>query len=247
MSRIPRSVRYTVTVAADFRELKFNGPPRSGDYSRPSDELLLLREMHHRFANTLAVLGAVLRCDFARAATADFQRSFARFESLISAFGNLHRCLIAGASNDCTSVRAYFVNLCKALSVAVLEPRDIRCEVNVDAGVLRSERCELLGLVIAELVTNAAKHAFREHIDRLVRIEVIRNADAWLCTVIDNGEGLTAPSPGLGSNIIRQLVGKLGGHLSIKSGKRGTSAVVTCPDCEADCGVGHGRLDSNST
>ena len=234
-------------AATDFRELEFSAPPKSSGLPRLSDDLLLLREMHHRFANTLAVLGGVLRCDLARPATADFPRSLERFESLISAFGNLHRCLIVGASNDWTSVRSYFVSLCKALSDAVLEPRGIRCEVNVDAGELRSERCELMGLVIAELVTNAAKHAFREHIDRLVRIELIRNADVWLCTVIDNGEGLAASQSGLGSNIIRQLVGKLGGHLSVKSGKGGTSVVVTCPGCGADGGEGEGRLLSNST
>ena len=214
-----------------LRELKSYTRPTSGGFPRRLDQHLLLREMHHRFANTLTTLGGILRCHLARPA-ADFHSSLERFETQVLAFGNLHRCLIVGASNDWICVRSYFGNLCKALSDAVLKPCGIGYEVSVDAGELQSERCELLGLVIAELVTNAAKHAFREQVNGLVRIELIRNGDVWFCTVIDNGGGLSTALPGLGSNIIRQLVRTLGGHLSTKSGKAGTSVVVTCPITE---------------
>jgi two-component sensor histidine kinase len=216
---------------ADLSEPECYTRPESGGFPRRSDGLLLLREMHHRFANTLTALGGVLRCQLARPA-ADLHGSLERFETQVLAFGNLHRCLIAGANSDSVSVRSYFVNLCKALSDAVLEPRGIGYEVSVDAGELQSERCELLGLVIAELVTNAAKHAFREHINGFVRIELTRNDDVWLCTVVDNGGGLSGVSPGFGSKIIGQLVRTLGGELSGKSGKWGTSVVIRCPIAE---------------
>ena len=179
-------------------------------------------------------MGGALRCDLARLGATDLHGPLERVETQILAFANLHRFLVVGASNDWILVQSYFVNLLKAVSEAVLKPRGIRCDVRVDAGELQSERCELLGLVIAELVTNAAKHAFSWHMNRLVRIELIRNANVWFCTVIDNGGGLTATPPGVGSSIIRQLVGRLGGHVATKSGKGGTSVVVTCPDCGAD-------------
>jgi two-component sensor histidine kinase len=217
-----------MTEMASVREVECCAPPTSGGFRRGLDEFLLLREMHHRFANTLTALGGVLRCHLARPA-ADFRRSLERFETQVVAFGNLHRCLMVGASNDRISVRSYFMNLCKALSDAVLEPRGIGYELSADSGELQSERCELLGLVIAELVTNAAKHAFCEYSNGLVRIELMRKGDIWLCRVIDNGTGLGAASPGLGSSIVGQLVQTLGGHLSTNSGKTGTSVVVMCP------------------
>ena len=43
---------------------------------------------------------------------------------------------------------------------AGLEPRGIRCQATIGDGFLESKRCERLGLIIVELVTNAAKHAF---------------------------------------------------------------------------------------
>jgi two-component sensor histidine kinase len=72
-------------------------------------------------------------------------------------------------------------HLCGALSEALLKPLGIRCEVSVDAGEFPGERCERLGLVIAELVTNSAKHAFHGRNDRLVRVELVNRVDSWVC------------------------------------------------------------------
>ena len=197
------------------------------------NELLLLREMNHRLANTLTVLISVLRCDVELPALPGLQDALARLEKRILAFSGLHRSLIVGVEKRRISVQVYVENLCKALSDAILAPLDLKCEVRVDAGELSSERCELLGLVIAELVTNAAKHAFRNRDDGVVRIELIREVDAWLCIVADNGDGITAIMSGAGSKIIEQLVQTMDGSLIKKSNPNGTSIVVTCPVAEA--------------
>jgi two-component sensor histidine kinase len=188
-----------------------------------------LRELHHRIANTFSVLTSVLRRDFASPISPEFQRSLDRYESRIVAFGRLHRSLMIGAVSDYISVQYYVEHLCKDLSTAILEPIGVRCEVRADAGELLGERCELLGLVIAELVTNAAKHAFHERSDGLVRVELIRIDDGWLCIVSDNGDGMDMESPGVGSKIVGQLTRALGGHCVKTSGQRGTSVAITCP------------------
>ena len=117
------------------------------------------------------------------------------------------------------------------------EPVGVRCEVEVDNGELPGEHCQLLGLVIAELVTNAAKHAFRERKNGLVRVELIRKADAWLCVVSDgNGDAVSAGPPGLGLRIVEQLTRALGGHCAGTSGQYGTCVAVTCPTAVSAAG-----------
>jgi len=143
------------------------------------------------------------------------------------AFGELHRSLLVGARSDWISVPYYVEHLCKALSDALLEPRGVTFEVHVDAGELRSEQCELFGLVIAELVTNAAKHAFCDGVDGIVRVELVRQAHGWLCVVSDNGDGAGAVLPGIGSKIIEQLVQTMGGRIARRSSASGTSIAVT--------------------
>jgi two-component sensor histidine kinase len=104
----------------------------------------------------------------------------------------------------------------------------VRREVCADDGIFRSEHCELLGLIIAELAINAAKHAFRERDDRLLRVEFINNTDPWVCVVSDNGVGSPAMSSGVGSRILESLLQALDANLVRKSGLDGTSVAVTC-------------------
>ncbi|HEX4160373.1 MAG TPA: sensor histidine kinase [Rhizomicrobium sp.] len=190
------------------------------------NEFLLLRETHHRFANTLTVLMSMLRQEFAP--TPALRESISRCEARIAAFGNLHRCLVVGAADEWISAQGYIEHLCGALSDALLRPLGVRCEVVADEGEVPRGRCEQLGLIITELVTNAAKHAFRGRNDGLVRVELINRSDCWVCTVSDNGVGAGAASAGTGSKILEQLVRALGGNLIRKSGRFGTSITVAC-------------------
>jgi two-component sensor histidine kinase len=192
-----------------------------------SDEFLLLREMHHRIANTLTVLTSVLWHEFTQSESPDLRTFLARCEARIVAFGKLHRALVVGAAHDWISVQNYIEHLCEALSEALLKPLGVRCEVFADAVELPSERCELLGLVIAELVTNAAKHAFHRRSGGSVQVALFNKNDSWVCVVSDNGVGTATASLGVGSKILKQLVRALGGTFVRRSGRSGTSVIVT--------------------
>jgi two-component sensor histidine kinase len=191
---------------------------------RQPDEFLLLREMHHRFANTLMVLMSMLHDEFGL--TPALRDSLNRCEARLVAFGKLHRSLVIGAANRHIFVQSYIEALCEALSGALLKPRGIRCDVFADEGELPCERCEQLGLVIAELVTNAAKHGCRGRNKGLVRVELINKIDLWVCIVSDNGAGASMTSAGVGSEILEKLIRVLGGKLVRRSGRYGTSVTV---------------------
>ncbi len=226
-------------ASADYRSLiqgreavpsKFDWLASQLDSSalRERDEFLLLREMHHRLANTLTVLTSALRHEFAQLALPEIQDSLARYEARIIAFGNLHRSLAVGAVDGLVSMPRYIERLCDALSKALLKPLGVGCEVVADAGECPSQRCERLGLVVAELVTNAAKHGFHGRENGRVRVKLVNRGDCWVCIVADNGVGPAMPPPGIGSTILEQLVRSLSGTLIRKSGYHGTSVFVTC-------------------
>jgi two-component sensor histidine kinase len=191
------------------------------------DRFLLLREMHHRLANTLTVLASVIRHEFAVSVSPDVSRSLTRCEARIVAFGKLNRALAIGAVDKRISLRCYVERLCEALSEALLGPFGIRCEVFVDAGEFPAEQCERLGLVICELVMNAAKHGFIGRKDGGVRVEIQKESGSWVCIVADNGVGTKSAPSGTGSKIVEQLVAAIGGTLVQSSGPDGTAVIVT--------------------
>lgn len=202
-------------------------PRRDRSADRGTDEFLLLREMHHRMANTLTLLTAQLWQEFRSSTTPRIRRSLTRCEARIAAFGHLHRLLAVGARNRPIPAQGYVEELCHALSEAVLTPIGVRCEVSVDDGVIPSGTCERVGLIITELVTNAAKHAFAGLDGGLVRVEMTSKPGRWLCTVSDDGTGIEVPLANSGTRILDDLAQMIGGTLILRSGADGTSVTVT--------------------
>lgn len=194
------------------------------DQSR--DWELVLRESHHRMKNTLTLLGASVRRDFTRAGTRDVSIAVDRFERRIVAFGRLYQLLSDSDNLSAVAVGTFFENLCEALSEAVLEPVGIRCEAAIESGTLPASQCHRLGLMLTELVTNAAKHAFPNNDGALIRIELVNRDGAWLCTVADNGIGATGPLQGTGSRILDGLARSIHARLRGEAGQGGTQVTI---------------------
>jgi two-component sensor histidine kinase len=190
---------------------------------------LVLREFHHRFANTLTIVSATLRCDLVSFDNPRLRRVIAQHERQVLDFAKLFRYLAMGASEQEMSSEAYFKPFIEVLARSVLSPLGTRCEVFIADGLLPAKKCEQLALIITELVMNAAKYAFRDRRDGTVRIEICRDQDLWFCSVSDDGGGMSRNSKGLGSKIVDALLAILGGEITTYSKKSGTQVLVSFP------------------
>jgi two-component sensor histidine kinase len=79
--------------------------------------------------------------------------------------------------------------------------------------------CWMMGMIVADLITNSVRHAFDE-----------QGGGTIECRVSDNGS-LSSPSvtPGSGRRIIEVLAHELDADLQFKSGENGSEAVLTMP------------------
>ncbi|PDT88842.1 histidine kinase [Bradyrhizobium sp. Y36] len=193
---------------------------------------LVLRESHHRMKNTLTLLGASVRRDFTRAGRGDVSLAVDRLERRIVAFGRLYQLLSDNDDPSIVSVAPFFENLCGALSEAVLEPAGIRCEAAIESGTLPAAQCHRLALMLTELVTNAAKHAFPNRSGAVIRIDVVHRDGAWLYTVADNGIGATGPLQGTGSRILEGLARSIHARLHGEAGQGGTRVTIAMPTAD---------------
>lgn len=198
------------------------------DVSR--DRELVLRESHHRMKNTLTLLGASVRRDFTRPGIKDMSVAVDRFERRIVAFGRLYQLLSDNDDLTMISVETFFEGLCGALSEAVLEPAGVRCEASIESGMLPAWQCHhRLALMLTELITNAAKHAFPNKYCALIRIEVANREGSWFCTVADNGVGVTGPLRGAGSRILEGLARSIDARMHGEAGHGGTRVTIAMP------------------
>jgi two-component sensor histidine kinase len=196
------------------------------DFDDQADWDLVLRESLHRMKNTLTLLGVSVRRDLMRGPHDDVSAALDRFEGRLVAFGKLYQLLSSDADIPTVSVEGFFEPLCGALSQAILEPAGIRCE---EDGTLPAFKCRRLALMLTELVTNSAKHAFPNKNGALVRVDIVNRDGCWFCTVADNGIGATDPLSGAGSRILEGLARSIRARIRGDAGQGGTCVTVVLP------------------
>jgi two-component sensor histidine kinase len=190
---------------------------------------LVIREAHHRMKNTLMLLAASVRRDFKRAGINDFRAAVDRFERRIVAFGELYHLLSCGEDIETISAANFFERLCEALSETILEPATIRCVAAIQDGKLSVMQSHRIGLIVTELVTNAAKHAFPDTRSGVIRIEAFSRNRCWCFAVTDNGVGAAGLQQGTGGRILERLSQSIQGRLHYEASPAGTRATLSVP------------------
>jgi two-component sensor histidine kinase len=119
--------------------------------------------------------------------------------------------------------------LCESISNSILSSRGIALTLASDSVSICAYRYWQISLVIFELVTNAARHAFGLEKDGSIKV-IARVCDGNLqCAVIDDGVCEGVASPGRGTTIVNALITDLGGTISRNHSKAGSMIAVCVP------------------
>jgi two-component sensor histidine kinase/putative methionine-R-sulfoxide reductase with GAF domain len=205
---------------------------------------VLLRELQHRTKNNLALVAAMLARE-RRTATAEQDartaervgRLMQRVTAIALAQDRLSGAEGGGKGDGTgTDLAGYLHALLGSLDLSL--GGKVVFEADLDNCVLPFDKAVAAGLVVNELVTNAAKHAYPEGEEGVVRVELHADemrAEAAL-TVSDEGRG-TDPAKlaarraggGQGLELLRHLARQLGGDIEQGMPERGTSITVRFP------------------
>jgi PAS domain S-box-containing protein len=196
---------------------------------------ILLREIHHRVKNNLAVISSLLSMQANIIQEGDVHKALQESQSRIRAMALIHETLYQSESLALVDLEKYVkelignvVNTFEGISGRIdfeIQVRDVKLEVN------QAVPC---GLIINELATNAIKHAFSDKQNGMVRIFARYSEDNEIeLKVSDNGVGFTEEldwkkSKSLGMRLITLLVDQLHGTLNIKN-HDGAEIVVKWP------------------
>lgn len=194
------------------------------------DGRLDLREANHRFLNTLTALGGFLRSDFGAFVDPAISDAVRVFSSRIQAFASVHRTLEEKPGEALVDAPAHLARLCGELCAAHLAPRGLYCEFRCDPGALPRETCQKLGLIVVELITNAAKHAFVGRASGRICVSLRRADAAWICQVADNGSGFRQGEKGNGLRLVRGLADSMDGDLRVHSDAGGVIVTLRLSD-----------------
>jgi len=155
--------------------------------------------------------------------------------SRVESFSRANTHLYHDPTNVSTvQMKDYLGELCDALSEALTLRGAITLNCASDQALVDRDRAVSIGLLINELVTNAAKHAFEGRETGAVNISFRRSEGGWTLCVEDDGVGMQASRPsgegGLGKRLVDAFVRQANGTLSTESSAAGTRVIVELKD-----------------
>jgi two-component sensor histidine kinase len=194
-----------------------------------SAERLLLREITHRVNNEFASAIQVVSFTAAKSPDGNVKAALAGVMEQLLNYARVHHALQMPANNDCIDAAAYLRDLCRSISRSKLQNRNIELVLMECPIRISSERCWMMGMIVAELITNAVRHAFGPQ-GGTIRIDCRRSGEVVECRVSDNGSASTADvRPGNGLRIIEALAQALGADFQFNFGEDGSEAILTLP------------------
>ncbi len=194
---------------------------------------ILLKEVHHRVKNNLQIISSILSLQSGSLddCGTGTKEAFEECQDRIQAMALVHEEVYQGASFERLDMGSYFIKICDSLAAGKSGYHKVAVTVDTSPGAqMAMETAIPLGLIVNELVTNALKYAFAGRQDGLVAVSLIREADAWILSVLDNGVGLPPEGErpeGVGSQLVRGLVDQLKGRLNYGEGPEGRGLAVT--------------------
>jgi two-component sensor histidine kinase len=181
-------------------------------------------ELNHRVKNNLAIVSSMLAM---QARAADLPQVRAHLETAvdrIQTIADVHASLYRSGRKDDVDFAAYLQDLCDRLAKCMLDSARVTIDLYVEPVCLPLDRAVALGLVVNELVTNAAKHAYPAPISGRISLRLEHLPNAVVLTVSDAGPGLSgeAPRSGLGMRLVRSLCQQIGATFELDHGPGAT-------------------------
>ncbi|MBO0948953.1 tetratricopeptide repeat protein [Fibrella forsythiae] len=152
---------------------------------------LLMRELHHRVKNNLAVVSGLLELQANRLGDAPIRQAFVESQQRIQAMSLIHQRLYQTDTTTQINLTDYTHSLIDSLMAAYgYTPNQLERKVSIEVADVDVDIAIPLGLILNELLTNAFKYAF-PNAKSAPRLTVrIWHKDGLNLLLADNGPGL---------------------------------------------------------
>lgn len=195
----------------------------------------LLDEVYHRVGNSLQIVASIISMKARKVGSEDARRHLEETRDRVISVAAVQKHLHASTVGGIVALIPYLSTLCAVISRSMIgDDQTISIEVRGEGGNADHRKAGNLGLIVAELVINSLKHAFRG-VARDGHIVVTYDAVGaeWTLSVSDNGKGkheqAIIADGGLGTGIVAALASQLNASVATASGPQGTSVSITHP------------------
>ncbi|MGY6569185.1 MAG: sensor histidine kinase [Salinarimonas sp.] len=193
---------------------------------------MLLREVNHRVANSLQLVASLVTMQKGILPEGPARDALVETQTRISAIAQIHRRLYTSKDVRRVELDGYLTGLIEELDQTMrASGAGIVVRVAADSVVAPTDQAISLGVIVVELVTNAAKYAYPGETSGEIRVLLRREDPARVELVVeDDGVGFdiadTPKGSGLGTRIVRAMAANLKSEIRYDPAHAGTRAML---------------------
>lgn len=186
------------------------------------DKDMLMKEIHHRVKNNLAVMSSLLNLQSRYIDDEAARNIFKDSQSRAKTMAIIHEKLYRSGDLKRIDMKEYIKDLSRDLFyVHLSNHKNVDLVLDVENIMLDVDTAIPLGLIINELLTNSMKHAFSDDQKGIINVNFNKlKDDKLLLEVKDNGKGLSSnfkveDSDSLGLRLIYSLTDQICGQIEV--------------------------------
>lgn len=192
---------------------------------------VLLREVHHRVKNNLAVICSLFYLQSTHTKDEETVQIFHEMESRVHSMALVHESLYRSENLARINLAEYAQTLANDILSSHGSPSVAVClKSELDPVIMSADLAIPCGLILNELISSAFKHGFPDGAGGEIKVTV-RSGSGGTCAlcVQDNGVGIAADlninsTRSLGLTLVRSLTGQIRGAFELVRNDPGTSA-----------------------
>ncbi|OHE63164.1 MAG: hypothetical protein A2Z99_03265 [Treponema sp. GWB1_62_6] len=191
----------------------------------------LLLELQHRTKNSLNLIHSMIDLSSMAASTPEVKDSLDELGARVRAVSELYGLLQSVTSYKTLQLDEYCIRIAEPI---VGLSWMISLAVEAESIEMPVKNAATIGLIVTELMMNAMKYAFPDERHGVITLAIRKTAVGALLEIRDDGIGLPdgfalPDDAGLGLNLVRELIGQIGGSFMMEGTGTGTRCTVEFP------------------
>jgi two-component sensor histidine kinase len=224
----------TITQAMEAQRLRRAARAQEAEIRVARDRAeLLLKEVNHRVANSLALVSSLAHMQALALDAGDAREALMAFQRRVLAIAQVHRRLYTSDDIAHVALDIYLEALVADLHGSFVgEHRVGNIRLIAEPVRFPTDRAISLGVIVSELVSNACKYAYPDHAPGEVRVRLEEHGGDLMLAVEDDGVGLAAAAAGgtaLGGRIVDSMARALGAKVDRTPPDRGARICLWVP------------------
>lgn len=191
--------------------------------AKNDQNIILLKEIHHRVKNNLQIIVSLLRLQKDELEKSESKSQFQEAINRIQVMSSIHQKLYRQNDFENINIEDYLNELIEDLKTAYSGHKAIDVELNCCLKNMDLKTMVPAGLLLNELISNSFKYAFKESGKGLISIHIYKTEKGFNIEYSDNGEWKKAANDvGFGMELIEVFTDQLNGTKNFESNDTGS-------------------------